>query len=61
MAVELVQKEDPYDDHLLGLQKRHWQRYMDGIKQCLLNRLPEIHFRCGPWTSGVIKREEKAV
>lgn len=58
MAVELVQKDDPYDDHLLGLQKRHWQRYMDGIKRCLLNRLPEIHFRCGPWTSGIIKREE---
>lgn len=58
MAVELVQKEGTYDDHLLGLQKRHWQRYMDGIKRCLLNRLPEIHFRCGPWMSGVIKRGE---
>ena len=58
MAVELIQKEDPYDNHLNGLQKRHYQSYLDGIKKCLLNRLPSIGRYTGAWTSGVIKRED---
>lgn len=61
MAVELVQKEDPYDDHLLGLQARHYQRYLDGMKKCLLSRLPSIGTYCGAWTSGIIKRDEVKV
>lgn len=61
MAVELIQKEDPYDNHLNGLQKRHYQSYLDGIKKCLLNRLPSIGCYAGAWTSGVIKREDIAV
>lgn len=60
LAVELIQKEDPYDDHLSGLQARHYQRYLDGMKTCLLERLPSIAFRAGPWTSGVIRREDLA-
>ena len=54
IAVELIQREDPYDDHLVGLQKRHYERYLDGIKKCLLRRLPSISYRCGAWTSGTI-------
>lgn len=60
LAVELIQKEDPYDNHLSGLQSRHYLRYLDGMKRCLLERLPSIGIRTGPWTSGVIRREEYA-
>lgn len=60
LAVELIQKEDPYDNHLSGLQGRHFQRYLDGMKICLLERLPSICIRTGPWTSGVIRREDLA-
>ena len=58
LAVELIQKEPPYDDHLGGLQARHYQRYLDGMKTCLLERLPSICIRTGPWTSERITREE---
>ncbi len=58
LAVELLQKEDPYDDHLSGLQGRHYMKYLDGIKRCLLEFLPSIGTYGGPWTSGRITREE---
>lgn len=64
VAVELLQKGNTYEDgylsddgRLLGLQAKHFQRYMDGIKECLLERLPSIGTRTGPWTSGVIRRD----
>ena len=57
-VVEYIQKEDPYDDRLSGLQARHYQRYLDGMKKCLLDRLPSIGTRTGAWTSGLIKGEE---
>lgn len=58
VAVELLQKEDPYDDHLSGLQGRHYQKYLDGIKRCLLELLPSTGTYNGPWMSGTIRREE---
>ena len=58
LAVELLQKEDPYDDHLSGLQGRHYLKYLDGMKRCLLDRLPSIGTRKGAWMSGTITREE---
>lgn len=58
LAVELIQKEDPYDNHLLGLQKRHCQKYLDGIKKCLLSRLPSIGTYTGAWTSETLTAEE---
>lgn len=60
LAVELIQKEDPYDNHLNGLQSRHYLRYLDGMKRCLLELLPSIGIRTGAWTSGLIKREDLA-
>lgn len=57
VAVELLQKETPYDDSLLGLQKRHYKKYLEGMKECLLNRLPSISTYKGAWTSGTIERE----
>lgn len=58
LAVELLQKEDPYDDHLSGLQGRHYLKYLDGMKRCLLERLPSIGTYAGAWMSGTITREE---
>lgn len=58
LAVELLQKEDPYDDHLSGLQSRHFKKYIEGVKACLLEQLPSIGIRTSAWTSGNIKREE---
>ena len=58
LAVELLQKEDPYDDHLSGLQGRHHLKYLDGIKRCLLEVLPSIGTYKGAWTFGRITREE---
>lgn len=59
-AVKLLQKEDPYSDSLSGLQKQHYQRYLDGMKKALLERLPSIGCYTGAWTSGTIKREDIA-
>lgn len=58
MAIELIQKEDPYDDRLCGLQSRHYRRYLEGMKTCLLERLPSIGTYSGPWTSGKIVKEK---
>ena len=38
-----------------------YQSYLDGIKKCLLNRLPSIGCYAGAWTSGFIKREDLVV
>lgn len=59
-AIELIQKDSPYDDHLVGLQKTHFAKYLDGMKEALLNSLPCIGFYTGPWTHGVITRGETA-
>lgn len=58
LAVELIQKEAPWPEDYSGLQSRHYNRYLDGIKKCLLNRLPSISFRRGPWMCGTITRDE---
>lgn len=57
VAVKLLQKDDPYDNHLEGLQKRHYQQYLDGMKKVLLERLPSIGTYSGAWTSGKITRD----
>lgn len=59
VAVELIQREAPWGfQDYAGLQKRHYEAYLDGIKRCLLKRLPSIGTYAGAWTSGIIKREE---
>lgn len=59
LAVELIQKEEPYDFNWMeNLQKRLHEKYLDGIKRCLLNRLPSIGTRKGAWMSGTIRRED---
>jgi hypothetical protein len=59
LAVELVQKEEPYGMVWMeNLQGRLYQTYLEGIKRCLLTRLPSIGTRKTAWTSGQITREE---
>lgn len=57
LAVELLQKEDDYRS-LEGLQSRQYQRYLDGMRDALLEQLPSIGTYTCPWTSGTITREE---
>ena len=58
LAVELLQKENDYQS-LEGLQSRQYQRYLDGMRDALLEHLPSIGTYTGPWTSGTINRKEK--
>ncbi len=51
LAVELLQKEDDYAN-ITGLQSRHWQAYLQGIRDILLGLFERIHIYAGPWTSG---------
>lgn len=60
MAVMLIQKEDPYDGSLDGLQSGHYRQYLDGIRDCLFNRVDELGTYGGAWTSGTIRKENTA-
>lgn len=56
-AVELIQKESDWDYCLCGLQKRHYQNYLSGMRDILLCLFPEIGCYGGAWTHGtIIKR-----
>lgn len=58
MAIELVQKEEPYGEPWMeNLQRRLYEKYLDGMKKCLLDRLPRIGTYGGAWTHGLIRRE----
>lgn len=57
-AVKLIQKEDDWDNHLLGLQKKHYENYLEGIKNILLELFPSIGCYGGAWTHGTITRED---
>lgn len=55
LAVELIQKEEMWGDVWMeNLQKRLYQKYLDGMKTSLLKRLPGIGTYKGAWTSGRI-------
>ena len=56
-AVKLIQKESYYDN-LEGLQKKHYQSYLNGIKNILLELFPSIGCYGGAWTHGTITRED---
>lgn len=58
-AVCLIQKEETYYDNYnkANLQKKHYQTYLNGIKECLFNQFEEIGKYNGPWTHSTIKRE----
>ena len=52
IAVELIQK----DDVSYGLQKKHHQTYLDGIRDCLFEQVETLGIYGGAWTSGEITR-----
>ena len=57
-VVKLIQKEDDLDNHLEGLQKKHYENYLEGIKVILLELFPTIGCYGGAWTHGTITRED---
>jgi hypothetical protein len=57
IAIELIQKEDDYDNHLLGLQKRHYERYLNAMAEILLELVPDIYAYSGAWTSRKVTAE----
>lgn len=60
-AVKLIQKEDDCDNHLEGLQKKHYENYLNGIKNILLVLFPSIGCYGGAWTHGTITREQQTI
>ncbi len=54
MAVKLIQKEQ--GGNIEAMQKRHYQTYLEGIKECLFNQFESLGTYSGAWTSGTIKR-----
>lgn len=60
LAVELIQKEEPWGDiWMANLQKRLYEKYLEGMKKALLTRVPSIYSYGGAWTPGKqITREE---
>ena len=62
-AIKLIQKEDDYYNgySLEGLQKKHYQSYLNGIKTVLLELFPSIGCYGGAWTHGIITREDNII
>lgn len=53
LAVELIQKEEPWGDVWMeNLQKRLYEKYLEGVKKALLMRVPSIYPYGGAWTCG---------
>lgn len=57
MAVMLIQKDHWCYDYS-GLQKRHYQSYLDGIRDCLFEQFDTLGTYGGAWTSGRISRKD---
>ena len=62
MCIKLIQKEQGYYDrgNIANLQARHYQTYLEGMKDCLFNQFDELGTYGGPWTSGRIRKNELA-
>lgn len=58
MAIELLEKEDPWDRNFDGLKAKHYQTYLDGLKEILFEMFDKLGVYGGAWTSGTIYREE---
>lgn len=59
-AVKLIQKTHWYDN-LEGLQKKHYENYLKGIRDVLLDLFPSIGTYRGAWMSGTLTREDLVV
>lgn len=59
LAVKLLQKEEPWGNVWMeNLQKRLHEKYLDGMKRCLLEVLPSIKTYKGVWQSSIIRGEK---
>lgn len=53
LAFELIQKEEPWGlVWMENLQKRLYEKYLEGMKKALLARVPSIYSYGGAWTPG---------
>lgn len=59
MAVMLVQKDSCYVS-LSAMQKRHYQFYLDSIRDFLFEQFDTLYIYAGPWTCGKIQKGEVA-
>ena len=61
LAVELIQREsysDCEEAWMAGIQRTHYKRFLEAMKESLLEILPSIGIYTGPWTHGIIKKED---
>lgn len=58
IAIKLIQKkQDCYSrGNIENLQKGLYQKYLDGMKECLFNQFEELGAYGGPWTSERIRK-----
>ena len=61
LAVELIQKEAPWPQSYDGLQHKHYQKYLAGIRDALFEQFESLGIYTGPWTSGIIHRSSAAI
>lgn len=61
LAVELIQKEAPWPQSYDGLQHKHYQRYLAGIRDTLFEQFESLGIYTGPWTSKTIHRSDVTV
>ena len=59
IAIELLEKYGPYGDDYAGLKAKHYQTYLDGMKEILFELYEELGTYSGAWTSGTIRREKE--
>lgn len=53
VAIKLLQIDNK---DILGLQKKHFDQYFNGLKEVLFNYYDELGTYSGAWTSGRIKK-----
>lgn len=58
LAIELIQKESPWGEELSGLQKRHYEKYLNGIRDTLFERFYSLGAYGSAWTHRLIVRPE---
>lgn len=59
IAIELLEKYGPYGDDYAGIKAKHYQTYLDGMKEILFELYEELGIYSGAWTSGTIRREKE--
>ena len=57
VAIMLIQK-DTYLGNMIGMQKQHYQTYLNGIRDILFERFETLGTYSGIWTHGRIHRDD---